>query len=185
MRKFLAKYKQFFAGLAVGVASVVGVALLDSSGSQPYQSVPYIVRDVNGDTLFKTPKFTILYRGVGGVNSASNMTIAGKNSGISSLWAGGSGSGWTASDKGIDTLSLYDDYQGIATFFVAGQLFRITDNASQLRIVDSVVPLGNSPFVIVEKNQHARIANGSEAKAVLTSIGSGDLEYNSAAAPKP
>jgi len=185
MRKLLAKYKQFIVGMAVGAAAVIGTTLLDSSGSEPFQTVPYIIRDVNGDTLFKTPKFTILYRGVSGVNATSSMTIAGKNRGISSLWNGGYNSNSGGSDKGIDYIALYDDYQGIASFFVAGQLFQITNNASQLRVTNSVVPLGNSPFVIVEKNQHARIANGSEAKALLTSAGSSDLEYDGAAAPKP
>lgn len=184
MRKLLAKYKQFIVGVAVGATVVTGIVLLDSSDSEPFQTVPYVIRDVNGDTLFKTPKFTILYRGVGGVNSASSMTIAGKNRGISSWWNGGYISNWGGSDKGIDNIALYDDYQGIASFFVAGQFFRVTDNASQLRVANAVVPLNNSPFVIVDKNHYARIANGSEAKAVLTSAGSSNLAYDSAAAPK-
>jgi hypothetical protein len=185
MRKLLSKYKQFIAGVAVGAAAIVGLFLLDASGSEPFQTVPYVIRDVKGDTLFKTPKFTILYRGVGGVNAGSSMTMAGKNRGISSLWTGGYVSNWGGSDKGIENIALYDDYQGIASFFVAGQLFQISNNASQLRVANSVVPLGNSPFVIVEKDQRARIANGSEVKTLLASVDSNNLEYYSAAAPKP
>ena len=185
MRKFLAKYRQFIAGLTVGVSAVIGIEWFDSSGSEPYQDVPYVIRDVNGDTLLKTPKFVILYRGVGGVNEASSMTIAGKHSGISSLWSGSSGSGWSGSDKGIDTLSLYDDQQGIATFFVAGQVIRISKSASKLQVANSAFQLGsNAPFVVVERNKHARFANSSEARKVLTSFTSSGLEYDSAASPK-
>ena len=184
MRKFLPKHKQFFVGLIIGSAVVVGIAVFNSSGSEPFRSASYIVRDINGDTLVKTPKFTVLYRGVGGVNVASSMTIAGKNSGISSVWNGGYFTNWSGSDKGIDCIALYDENEGIANFFVAGQLLRIKDNASQLQVANAVFPLDSSPVIIVDKNHHARIANGSEVKATLTSIDPDALEYGSSAPPK-
>lgn len=69
-RNFLSKRKQFFCGLTAGLASAVGFALWQGSGGEPFENMPYVVREVKNDTLVHTPNFDILYRGVTGVNSA-------------------------------------------------------------------------------------------------------------------
>jgi hypothetical protein len=177
MRRLLATYKQFLFGLAAGAGTMCCVVWMSSSATEPFQQIPYVIRNVDGNTLVKTPKFSVLYRGVNGPNAAGSMTVSGRNNGLSSLWNGGASSGYGASAEGIDSMTLYDESFGIATIFVAGQVMRISNSGSKLHVADTVFDMSQvAPFIVVDENKRARSVSG-DSKEAIAFLNAVDTEY--------
>jgi hypothetical protein len=182
MKKLMAKYKQFLFGFTLGVLLPIGLAFWSASGNEPFQSVPYVIREIKNDTIVQTPKFCIIYRGVAGVNASGNMTISGTRGDFESPFSRGYGTSIGGTDIGITNINLYDSSQGIATMYVAGQLFRIMNSGTTLIANNISADMKSSrPVVVVEKDKHAHLGSEADVKALT---GPSEMEYGSTAPPQ-
>lgn len=113
------------------------------------------------------------------------MTYAGKRGEIPLPWSGGYGTGYGGGEKGIEEIHLYDPDQGIATVFVAGQLFQVMNQGTILRVANLAVDLTRgTPLVVVGKDGFAHLGIGGEVKEVQAVLASGGADYFTAAPPK-
>jgi len=136
-------------GFVVGLAAMLAIVIGLMTTGTPFESIPCKYGPYEGDLVFSTPRFVIIYKGMeatgGGMFSA---TISGQHGTLPAFW-GGYGCGFHGGPKGIDTLHTYEPGFGTATLFVLGKLVRVEQNGNLLRVQDGLFDMSDGKVIVV------------------------------------